>query len=419
MFARWESASKIKAAQKLMGKMLDSLNSLKSEAFQLGLRVYGHQSPVPPQDCNDTRLEVPFGYNNISRIKKVMKSIRPKGTTPIARSLLRAGNDFPDCENCRNIIILITDGIESCDEDPCAASRHLQKQGITLKPFVIGIGLDPEFKQSFECVGTYFDASDEKTFQNVLGVVISQALHNTTAQISLLDGNKNPTETNVPITFYNHTSGLINKYFVHTLNAYGNPDTIYMDPLMIYDIIVHSIPQVKLDSVRISPSTHNVVGIDLPSGILHLNLINGGRIAYDNLQAVVRKPGSKEILHVQQFNSKQKYLSGTYELEILSLPRIIQNITIEPEKTATLSIPPPGVVNFQSSGPGYGSVLYIKNKQWHWVIDLDDINRRQSITLQPGEYRVVFRSKTSKNTEYSVSKSFSISSGTTTIVKLN
>ena len=36
-------------------------------------------------------------------------------------------------------------------------------------------------------MGNYFDATDEKTFQKVLGVVVSQALDNTTAQINLLD----------------------------------------------------------------------------------------------------------------------------------------------------------------------------------------------------------------------------------------
>ena len=36
----------------------------------------------------------------------------------------------------------------------------LQKKGITLKPFIIGIGQD--FKESFDCVGTYFNAAEIK-----------------------------------------------------------------------------------------------------------------------------------------------------------------------------------------------------------------------------------------------------------------
>jgi Ca-activated chloride channel family protein len=104
----------------------------------------------------------------------------------------------------------------------------LQKQGIILKPFVIGIGMDDNFKESFECVGTYFDAADENTFKNVLGVVISQALDNTTAQINLLDINGKPTETDVPIILYDHTSQKVKKSFVHTLNYKGQPDTLVL-----------------------------------------------------------------------------------------------------------------------------------------------------------------------------------------------
>jgi Ca-activated chloride channel family protein len=99
MHARWESGSKIDIAQKLIGHMLDSLKSLDQEVFQLGLRVYGHLKPVPPQDCNDTRLEVPIGFNKIESIKRKLNSISPKGTTPIARSLSKSANDFTDCED--------------------------------------------------------------------------------------------------------------------------------------------------------------------------------------------------------------------------------------------------------------------------------------------------------------------------------
>lgn len=419
MFGRWQSGQKIEVAQRLMAKMLDSLQSLESKNFQIALRVYGHQKPVPPQDCNDTKLEVPFGDNNIPRIKRVIKGIRPKGTTPIARSLLRSANDFTPCDNCRNIIILITDGVEACDEDPCAASRYLQTRGIALKPFIIGIGLDPNFKNTFECVGTFFDANDEKTFKKVLGIVISQALNNTTAQISLLDANKNPTETNIPLTLYNRTSGLVNKHIVHTLNTYGNPDTIFLDPLVTYDITVHSLPEVHLDSVRIAASAHNTIGIDVPRGALFLKISDKGRIKYSNLGAVVRKKGENEIVHIQNFNETQKYLKGNYSLEILTLPRLHQDIKILASETTTLNIPPPGVLNINSTLKGHGSILMLRNGKWEWLIDLNSDTKRQAITMQPGNYKVVFRTSISQNTEYSITKKFTITSGTSTIVKLN
>ena len=138
--ARWQSASKMTISKRLIAEIVDSLSALNN--VQLALRVYGHQSHYPPLDCHDSKLEVPFAPNNGKRISHVIKTLVPKGATPIAYSLTEAAKDFPPCDNCRNLIILITDGIEECGGDPCEASRYLQKQGIALKPFIIGIGKD-------------------------------------------------------------------------------------------------------------------------------------------------------------------------------------------------------------------------------------------------------------------------------------
>ncbi len=143
MNAQWQNGSKMTIAKKLLSNTVDELRGV--ENTELGLRVYGHQFKILPgqQNCDDTKLEVEFspGDGNIDKIKSKIRSIEAKGTTPIARSLEYSAEDFPECSNCRNVIILITDGIEACDEDPCAVSRALRAKGIKLKPFVIGVGL--------------------------------------------------------------------------------------------------------------------------------------------------------------------------------------------------------------------------------------------------------------------------------------
>ncbi len=151
MAGDWEGDVKINIARRILIEMVDSLQHV--ENVEMALRIYGHQSPVPPQDCSDTKLEVPFAPDNASRIRQKLRFISPKGTTPIARSLEQSAEDFPPCRSCRDIIILITDGVEACDGDPCAVSKKLQKKGIVLKPFVIGIGNDPWFKETFSCIG--------------------------------------------------------------------------------------------------------------------------------------------------------------------------------------------------------------------------------------------------------------------------
>ncbi|MEZ5011180.1 MAG: VWA domain-containing protein [Bacteroidales bacterium] len=199
MAGLWGDDKKINIARKFLGRTIDSLGTYPD--VEMALRVYGHQSVVPPQDCNDTRLEVPFAPNNGYAIKRKMANLSPKGTTPIANSLSRAASDFPPCEECRNVIILITDGIEACDGDPCEVARELQQKGIILKPFVIGIGLDPEFEKSFECLGNLYNGSTEERFEEVLEIVITHGPNETTLQVNLLDAYGNPSETNIPLPF--------------------------------------------------------------------------------------------------------------------------------------------------------------------------------------------------------------------------
>ena len=136
MYARWENGQKMQIATRLLRELVDSLDGVKN--VEVALRAYGHQNNVTAdgRNCKDTKLEVPFGPNNHEKIIERLQTIRPRGTTLIAYSLEQAANDFPSCSDCRNVIILITDGIEECDGDPCAVSLALQRRGVILKPFV-------------------------------------------------------------------------------------------------------------------------------------------------------------------------------------------------------------------------------------------------------------------------------------------
>ncbi|HNV96590.1 MAG TPA: VWA domain-containing protein [Bacteroidales bacterium] len=408
MYSKWESDTRINIAKRMLSQMLDSLKCVDN--LEVAIRVYGHQKPVPPQDCSDTRLEVPFRKNNIDEIKSVIQKIEPKGTTPIARSLEAAALDFPKSTPSRNIIILITDGIEACDGDPCAVSIELQKQGIILKPFVIGIGLDADFKKTFECVGQYFDASSEKQFKDVMGIVISQALNNTTLQVNLLDINENPTETDVPITFYEKNTGKIIYNFVHTLNNKGNPDTLVLDPLMTYKMIAHTIPPVSIDSIKLTPGKHTVVGTNAAQGFL---TVKANIQYFKETKCLIRQKNNSLILHVQGINELSKLMIGNYDLEILSLPRLyINDVNIRPNHTTTVQIPNPGMVTLMFDAPGIGSILLEKDNKLEWVVNLDPESTRQTFVLLPGSYRVVWRSKNIKKTVYSIEKKFTIKSDT-------
>ena len=417
MAVPWQKETKIAIARRVLISIVDSLEYLPN--VQMALRMYGHQSPVPPQDCSDTRLEVPFAAGNASKIRQELRFVVPKGTTPIAHSLELAGNDFPpDCENCRNIIILITDGVEACDGDACVVSLELQRKGIILKPFVIGIGIDENFQQTFNCIGRYYNASGEEKFHEILDVVISQALNATTAQVNLLDQGGNPTESNVNLTFYDNFSGKVLYNYIHTLNHRGLPDTLILDHLPVYRMRVNTLPPVEVDNIKLIPGTHTIIAADTPQGTLVLRASDP--LQYRGTEFIVRKAGTMNTLNMQKMYEEEKYLTGKYDIELPVLPRIyLYDVDIKQSHTTTVEILRPGLVTFLRTSVGYGSIYIRKSsKQEDWVCNLDNTVKNESLQLQPGKYRVVFRALNAKQTLYTVSKLFEVRSGSSEVIQL-
>ena len=416
MWGEWQSDKKIHIANRLLSKMVDSLESYPD--IQLALRVYGHQVESKLHDCNDTKLEVPFAYNNFSRIKQKLKTLYPKGTTPIARSLMACEKDFPPtANNVRNVVVLITDGIEECSGDPCAVSRALQRKGIILKPFIIGIG--GNFEEDLRCIGNYIDASGEADFDNALQVIIDQIFHPTTCQVNLLDQSGKPLETNVNMTFEDSYNHKIRYNLVHTMNSSGLPDTLLINPMPEYKITVHTLPPITVDSIKLTPGRHNIIPVRVPQGSLQVKVISGQSDRYRQIPIVVRQADSCETVNVQYFDMTDKYLVGTYDLDILCLPRLsINGVKISQSTTTQIKIPAPGTAIIQKNRLGTGSLYVLRGEHMEWVYNLRDTDIQESILLQPGTYVLVFRPKESVRTMETISKTFTVRSNMTTTVQI-
>ena len=413
MLGRWQSGRKIDIAKQLLTNITDSLKDVKN--LELGLRVYGHQRSFPPQDCDDTRLEINFIPSNVfaDRIKGKLSMIRAKGTTPIAKSLEEAAADFP-LDNSRNIVILITDGKEECGMDPCAVSRLFAKKGIILKPFVIGIGLDKSWKDNLDCVGTFFDAANERDFSNILNIVISHVVDNTTTQVNLLDSLGNPTETDVPLTFYDNFTDIVKYNFVHTLNSMGNPDTMIIDPVLKYKVIAHTIPPVESDIITIQPGKHTIIPLKTPQGKLKI-IIN----TKEDYQFIIRKKGERETINVQNINTTQKYLTGFYDIELLTLPRqYFNNIRINQNQLTKLQLPSTGLVNILLPANGYGGVYLNDGDKLTEIYKFNGESNQYKLTLLPGKYTVIYRAKSSKKYIYTNEETFVIKSGKSQLIKI-
>ena len=374
------------------------------------MRVYGHQSNVTNtfQDCQDTKLEVAFGPANIDPIKNKIKGLQAKGATPIARSLEAAAADFPDTL-ARNFIILITDGLESCDNDPCIVARKLRDKGVKVTPFVIGLGMDLSYLDKFECIGSYTDAESKAAFENVLSNILSKALLNTTVQINLNTVVGKPLETDVSMFLYEAGTPNLKYTFVHTLNRKGLPDTLVLDPSLKYDLRVATVPEVLKNNIPIVPHTHNIIQVPAGQGQLKITSVKSpeGTI----LPTRVLQNGANQTLNVQQLSVIQKYLVGTYQLEILTLPRTYREVQIEQSKLTSIDIPAAGQFVYQAPKGIVAQLFYERNPgQWEWVCDLNYNESKGNIKLQPGTFKVVYRERDQRSTTYTREKKFTITS---------
>lgn len=417
MLAPWENTTRIMAAKRLLAKMVDSLQT--NQDLHLALRVYGHQYPSRPQVCEDSKLEVGFAANNHQEIIKKLMWIKPQGNTPIAYSLSESAKDFPQDDDARNIIIIITDGLESCDGDPCQVSYELQNKRIFLKPFVIWIGMDKNYEKQFGCLGQFFDANNIAAFQNVLNRALRQTLDKTTVSVELLDINDVPKETDVNVTFVNNVTGEAAYNFVHYRDSKGKPDSVEIDAVVSYDMVVNTLPPIIQRNLEIRAGEHNVISVKTPRGTLSLQ--QKGHTEYDRgVKAIVRKAGSSAIINVLDVPGKEQYLVGNYDIEVLTLPRkYYTNVQIDPNKSTTINIPAPGLLNINASVKGIGSLYELNEQgQQRWMYNLPEDRTKLTMAVQPGNYQVVFRANSALGSKYTEIKKFSITSGSTTNLKL-
>ncbi|MFO0436493.1 MAG: hypothetical protein ACK5ZT_14715, partial [Sphingobacteriaceae bacterium] len=307
--------------------------------------------------------------------------------------------------------------IEECVGNPCEVSIQLQKKGIFLKPFVIGVGLDVKFADVFACMGKFYDVSNELNFKDVLKLVMTEALTQTTVEVDLLDITKKPTETDVNMTFYEAGTTNIKYNYLHTINVKGNPDTLVLDPDLKYDLVVHTIPPVEKKNITITRGKHNTIPLDAPQGFLKLEL--DGPIGKNFPATVVRKINDQKTLIVQEFGKTEKLIVGKYDLEILTLPRIKMNaVEIKQGATSLVKIPTSGVLYAKKLSNGFGSIYTDDGKTVEWVYNLNSILTNEIIYLQPGRYKVLFRYENAKETIQTIERNFEIKSGITTNLQL-
>lgn len=169
MWGQIEGENKIVIAREVLGSVIDGL----PDDQRVGLVAYGHRREG---DCSDIELVTPLGALDRAALKSTVNALQPKGKTPITRSLQQAFEVVGGGEGAA--VILVSDGLETCDADPCAAVRTAKESGVEFVLHVVGFDVAGEDVSSLECSaqaggGFFFSAENADQLASALETAVA------------------------------------------------------------------------------------------------------------------------------------------------------------------------------------------------------------------------------------------------------
>jgi hypothetical protein len=171
MWGRIDGTEKITVAK---GTLIQLVGELGDDTA-IGLMAYGHRREG---DCDDIEFLVPIGAGQREALESRVQALNPRGKTPIIRSLRRASETIGEASG-DVAVVLLSDGIENCDDDPCGGVTALIESGVPLRLFVVGFGVGDDEAAQLACLaeagnGTYATAASAEELLQALVRVAEQ-----------------------------------------------------------------------------------------------------------------------------------------------------------------------------------------------------------------------------------------------------
>ena len=157
MWGQIDGKAKHEIAQEALRNMLENT----PDSMTLGLMAYGHREKG---SCTDIEMLVPLGQNNKADILRAVQNMKFLGKTPLSAAVQQAATALRYTED-KATVILITDGEETCQADPCKLGTELKESGVDFTAHVVGFRLSQLQGEQVACLAhntgwQYFEASN-------------------------------------------------------------------------------------------------------------------------------------------------------------------------------------------------------------------------------------------------------------------
>jgi Ca-activated chloride channel homolog len=173
--------TRIAAAKEVLTTLIAQLP--QNPDLNVGLRIYGATAKAGSKEaCVDSKLVLPIKGIDRTELSAKVAATQPKGSTPIAYSLEQAALDFPT-DASKKLVVLVTDGIESCDGNLKNALTAFKARGISVDLRIVGIDLDEAARKSFEGLGTFENAKTTAELAAAIGRATATVAKPATAKL--------------------------------------------------------------------------------------------------------------------------------------------------------------------------------------------------------------------------------------------
>jgi Ca-activated chloride channel family protein len=270
----------------------------------IGLMAYGHRRK---SDCDDIEMLVELKNADKQKIVSAVSKIIPTGRTPLARSATLAINSLRET-NSKATIILITDGIESCDGKICEVVADAKSEGIDFKLHIIGFGITKEETTELKCAaksggGKYYDAVDAGGLSDVLTEATTKTIDDPTDNYSIY-ATKNGEAVDAWIVAYKAGT----KEEVDLARTYGDTAFIHLVP-GLYDLAINPLENTDIAGTMITVESkeeefgHSTVSFD--GGTLNIFVSNNGD-GYDAIVKMYSKITGKVAASTRTYGRSQR-----------------------------------------------------------------------------------------------------------------
>jgi hypothetical protein len=334
---------------------------------QLSLRMYGSQSPAQQKNCQDSYVAVPFGSADASApaISAAADGVKAQGYTPIAYSLEQAANDFtPDAKE--RVIVLISDGKETCQGDPVLAAKQLAAKGITVH--TVGFVVDTAARGQLQSIaritgGIYFDAPVGPELPDTL----KKAFEACKQTIAKLPPKPQPGKLRTTSATWLRTNAVLNAETGQKVGQFDAVNTQLTLPAGIYEV---KFGPASWKGIEVRPGETTTID----PGVLKIEMSNP---AVHPSAAVVDSETGEKHGSIDAVSRSVTLMPGIYDLRFAKTEW--RYIKVDGGQTVTLR--PAAVI----LGEGVKrSGARVRNEDGHEVVRFDAVTSR--VALPPGYY---------------------------------